>query len=391
MGVAAQLDHDVGPRAGRQVRGHGQRRAAIERERRDGHARVADRHQLRDAGRRLPQDEVHGIPAIGGRRPGAERLDRDAGPAGHARRLVRRARLHRGHSPSRRHAAPCQRVDASARRPSPSGSDDARHRAWHNGAMDDARQAELDNAWIDGAPRHDAPIHLAPYDAGWPVLYEREAARIRAALGARVRLLEHAGSTSVPGLSAKPVIDIVLAVPDSADEDAYVPDMVAAGYRLDDPRAGLVRAPPVQGPGHEHQPPHVHRGLARDPAHARVSRPPPQPPGGARRVPGHEAGAGRPHVGVRPGLRRREGGGRRGDHRARHRRGRRRPPASPGSPPRARPRSHRISPPGGPRRAARSPRARRRRPSAATRRTARRRRPRRRPARPRTCRSRSGT
>jgi len=109
--------------------------------------------------------------------------------------------------------------------------DDARW-AWQNGPMDDERQAELDSAWIDGAPRHDAPIHLAPYDAEWPVLYEREAARIRAALGTRVRLLEHAGSTSVPGLSAKPVIDIVLAVPDSADEDAYVPDMVAAGYRL---------------------------------------------------------------------------------------------------------------------------------------------------------------
>ena len=47
-----------------------------------------------------------------------------------------------------------------------------------------------------------------------------------------MRLIEHAGSTSVPGLSAKPVIDIVLAVPDSGDEAAYVPDMLAAGYRL---------------------------------------------------------------------------------------------------------------------------------------------------------------
>ena len=97
--------------------------------------------------------------------------------------------------------------------------------------MDD-RQAELDKAWIDGAPRHDAPIHLAPYDPDWPVLYEREAVRIRAALGDRVRQLEHVGSTSVPGLSAKPIIDMVLAVPDSSDEDAYVPHMHAAGYRL---------------------------------------------------------------------------------------------------------------------------------------------------------------
>ena len=45
-------------------------------------------------------------------------------------------------------------------------------------------------------------------------------------------MLEHAGSTSVPGLSAKPKIDIVLGVADTADEAAYVPDMEAAGYVL---------------------------------------------------------------------------------------------------------------------------------------------------------------
>jgi GrpB-like predicted nucleotidyltransferase (UPF0157 family) len=75
-------------------------------------------------------------------------------------------------------------------------------------------------------------IHLAPYDPEWPILFEREAARIRSVLGERALLIEHAGSTSVPGLSAKPIIDIVLAVPDSADEQAYVPLMEAAGYVL---------------------------------------------------------------------------------------------------------------------------------------------------------------
>ena len=79
---------------------------------------------------------------------------------------------------------------------------------------------------------HGTTIHLAEYDPAWPGLYEREAVRIRATLGDRVRLLEHVGSTSVPGLAAKPVIDIVLAVPDSADELAYVPDMEVAGYVL---------------------------------------------------------------------------------------------------------------------------------------------------------------
>jgi GrpB-like predicted nucleotidyltransferase (UPF0157 family) len=76
------------------------------------------------------------------------------------------------------------------------------------------------------------PILLADYDPGWTTAFEREAARIRGVLGDQVRLLEHVGSTSVPGLAAKPIIDIALAVPDSTDESAYVPPMEAAGYVL---------------------------------------------------------------------------------------------------------------------------------------------------------------
>ncbi|HZO70978.1 MAG TPA: GrpB family protein [Ktedonobacteraceae bacterium] len=76
------------------------------------------------------------------------------------------------------------------------------------------------------------PIQLVEYDPEWPRLFEREAARIRAALGERVLLLEHVGSTSVPGLAAKPRIDIVLAVADSSDEAAYVTPLEDAGYVL---------------------------------------------------------------------------------------------------------------------------------------------------------------
>ncbi|MBV9413981.1 MAG: GrpB family protein [Solirubrobacterales bacterium] len=75
-------------------------------------------------------------------------------------------------------------------------------------------------------------IVVSNYDPEWPQRYEREAARVRAALGDRVVRLEHVGSTSVPGLPAKPIVDIVLEVPDSADEAAYVPDLEAAGYVL---------------------------------------------------------------------------------------------------------------------------------------------------------------
>jgi GrpB-like predicted nucleotidyltransferase (UPF0157 family) len=76
------------------------------------------------------------------------------------------------------------------------------------------------------------PIVVQDYDPAWPGRFEREAARIAGALGDRVVRLEHVGSTSVPGLPAKSIIDIALEVPDSAAESAYVPDLEAAGYVL---------------------------------------------------------------------------------------------------------------------------------------------------------------
>jgi GrpB-like predicted nucleotidyltransferase (UPF0157 family)/uncharacterized cupin superfamily protein len=87
--------------------------------------------------------------------------------------------------------------------------------------------------WTMGdRPRHDGPIELVDYDPAWAVHFEREAERIRGALGDRASRVEHVGSTSVPGLAAKPIVDIVLAVPDSSDEDAYVPTLEGAGYVL---------------------------------------------------------------------------------------------------------------------------------------------------------------
>jgi GrpB-like predicted nucleotidyltransferase (UPF0157 family) len=79
---------------------------------------------------------------------------------------------------------------------------------------------------------HAAAIELAEYDPQWPLLFEREEARIRAALGDRALRVEHVGSTSVPGLAAKPLIDLVLVVADSSDEDAYVPALETASYTL---------------------------------------------------------------------------------------------------------------------------------------------------------------
>lgn len=75
-------------------------------------------------------------------------------------------------------------------------------------------------------------ILIADYDPQWPELFAREADRIRAALGRRALQIEHVGSTSVPGLVAKPVIDVLLVVTDSGDEDAYAPALKSAGYLL---------------------------------------------------------------------------------------------------------------------------------------------------------------
>jgi GrpB-like predicted nucleotidyltransferase (UPF0157 family) len=95
-----------------------------------------------------------------------------------------------------------------------------------------AYDADLARVTIGGPRPLTKPIEIVEYDPDWPVLYEREEARIRSALGDRVVRIEHAGSTSVPGLPAKPIVDIVLEVADTADEPAYVPDLEAAGYVL---------------------------------------------------------------------------------------------------------------------------------------------------------------
>jgi GrpB-like predicted nucleotidyltransferase (UPF0157 family) len=77
-----------------------------------------------------------------------------------------------------------------------------------------------------------AQIVLVDYDPAWPHLFAREAERIRSTLGNKALRIEHVGSTSVPGLAAKPIVDMVLEVADSADEAAYVPAMEQAGYVL---------------------------------------------------------------------------------------------------------------------------------------------------------------
>jgi GrpB-like predicted nucleotidyltransferase (UPF0157 family) len=75
-------------------------------------------------------------------------------------------------------------------------------------------------------------IRVVEYDRDWPRRFSHEAGAIRSALGARALLVEHIGSTSVPSLAAKPIIDVLLVVRDSADEPAWLPALEAAGYVL---------------------------------------------------------------------------------------------------------------------------------------------------------------
>jgi GrpB-like predicted nucleotidyltransferase (UPF0157 family) len=75
-------------------------------------------------------------------------------------------------------------------------------------------------------------IVLEPHSPQWPIYFSAEEQRIRQALAGLAIDVHHTGSTSVPGLRAKPIIDITLAVPDSTDEDAYLPALVDAGYEF---------------------------------------------------------------------------------------------------------------------------------------------------------------
>jgi GrpB-like predicted nucleotidyltransferase (UPF0157 family) len=91
---------------------------------------------------------------------------------------------------------------------------------------------EVEAVAVGAPPPQYQQIVIAEYDPEWPGWFERAAERIRDALGPTALELHHVGSTSVPGLAAKPLIDVDLAVPDTTDEAAYVPQLEAIGYEL---------------------------------------------------------------------------------------------------------------------------------------------------------------
>jgi GrpB-like predicted nucleotidyltransferase (UPF0157 family) len=96
--------------------------------------------------------------------------------------------------------------------------------------------------------REKRAIVLVPSDPRWPLRFARERERIVAALGGAARLVEHIGSTSVPGLIAKPIVDVLVGV-DDPDDERLVDALVAAGYelRVREPGHRMVRKPEHAG------------------------------------------------------------------------------------------------------------------------------------------------
>ena len=93
-------------------------------------------------------------------------------------------------------------------------------------------KAEIEAFTVGEVAPLEGKIVLAEPDQAWPELYAREEARIRASLGDRVVRIAHTGSTSVPRLAAKPIVDITMLVADVTDEPAWIPDLEAPGYVL---------------------------------------------------------------------------------------------------------------------------------------------------------------
>lgn len=90
---------------------------------------------------------------------------------------------------------------------------------------------EAANPWVAGRPEAEK-IVISEYDPSWPERFAAVAAALTDALGSDVVAIAHVGSTAVPGLAAKDVIDIDLTVADPAAEDHYVPALERLGYRL---------------------------------------------------------------------------------------------------------------------------------------------------------------
>lgn len=96
------------------------------------------------------------------------------------------------------------------------------------------------------------PVTIVDYDSRWPILYEEEKRRILEAVGHKASAIEHIGSTAVPGLGGKPIIDMMAGVHQSTEADECVPLLRDLGYRdvtpePDEPDWHYCLSKPYQG------------------------------------------------------------------------------------------------------------------------------------------------
>lgn len=108
----------------------------------------------------------------------------------------------------------------------------------------DVERRDVTTVEIVGGPEA-LRVGLHDHDPGWAVTFAEHRERILRALGPLDVRVEHIGSTSVPGLAAKPIVDLVVVVPDVTDESAYLEPLLGAGYelRVREPGHRLVRTP----------------------------------------------------------------------------------------------------------------------------------------------------
>ena len=108
------------------------------------------------------------------------------------------------------------------------------------------RESLAAGARLIGAERSTDPIEVVEYDPAWPARYESMRTRLAEALGATAVRIDHVGSTAVPGLAAKPIIDIQVSVPDVADAAAFKDAIEAHGFasRMIEPGHHYFRPPP---------------------------------------------------------------------------------------------------------------------------------------------------
>ena len=99
-------------------------------------------------------------------------------------------------------------------------------------------ERELERVLI--GERQPGPVELVEYDPSWPRRFEVVRAELAGALGERAIAIEHIGSTAVPGLAAKPIVDVLVTVPEVEPEDPYAPAIVAPGLRASGARAAAI-------------------------------------------------------------------------------------------------------------------------------------------------------